>query len=81
MEGKTANTDTDLLLVNILENSKGALPRACSMANCLLSLLIQSSGDIPQSSTSTDNCGLSGLVDGDAVEVTHIDNQMAILAP
>lgn len=53
---------------------------ACAVANSLLSLVVESCSYISQTSSSTNNGCLSVLVDSDAVEVAHIDEQVTILS-
>jgi hypothetical protein len=49
------------------------------MAHSLLALSVQSKCNVAQSATGSDNGRVSCLVDSDAVEAPHIDNEMPIL--
>ena len=46
----------------------------------LLALLVKSGCDISQSSSSSNYCCLGRLVDSDAVEISHIDDEVAVFS-
>ena len=48
------------------------------MAHSLLALSVQSKCNVSQSATGSDHSRVSRLVDSDAVEAPHVDNEMPI---
>lgn len=78
MEGETADTNPVFIRNRDRNVYRKDSPRTCTVDHGLLALVVQSSSNISKSSTRPDNSGISGRIESNGLEATHIDNQMTI---